>query len=98
MSSTVDITVSEAFVKPSDKPVMGEQRLVRYFPVGLPGTKGLMLPCIWLSPYDTWDDDLKENVKLAILLLGKGPPKPDIICVRIPSTAVEKFPTGPVEW
>lgn len=98
MSDKVNIIVGEAFAKPSDVPVMGSQRLVRYLPCGLPGTKGIMLPCIWMSPYDDWDEDLKENVRVAILLLSKGPPKPDIIAVRIPSTAVEKFPTGPVEW
>ena len=37
-------------LKPSDRPVMGNQRLVRFLPV--PGTKKLF-PCIWISPYIT---------------------------------------------
>jgi len=96
--SDIKIEIAEAFVKPSDKPVLGDRRMVRYLPAGLPGTKGMMLPCIWLSPYEVYDSDLKEMVKIGILLLEKGPPKPEIIAVRIPSRAIEKFPTGPIEW
>lgn len=95
----VKISVEEGFVQSSDRPVMGEKRLVRYLPVGLPGQKvPLMRPCIWTSPYEIFDEDLKEKVKLCILLLNEGPPKPDIIAVRISAAAIEKFPTGPVNW
>ena len=86
------------FAKPNDKPVFGDQRLVRYLPVPLPGLKGMMLPCVWMSDYDVFDDDLKENVKVCLVLLSKGPPHPEVVCVRIPSAAVDKFPKGPVEW
>jgi hypothetical protein len=51
-----------------------------------------------MSDYEVMDEDLKENVKVCLVLMGKGPPSPEIICVRIPSTAIEKFPLGPVEW
>lgn len=95
---TLEVVAGSEFVKPSDRPVLGDKRLVRYLPVGLPGTKGMMLPCIWMSPYDDFDEDLKVKVKVCLILLSKGPPRPDIICVRIPADAVEKFPTGPVEW
>lgn len=94
----IEVVAGSEFVKPSDKLILGERRLVRYLPVGLPGTKGMMLPCVWMSPYDDWDEDLKEKVKVCLVLLSKGPPRPEVICVRIPSAAVDKFPTGPVEW
>lgn len=94
----VKISVEEGFVGPSDRPVMGEKRLVRYLPVPLPGVGPLMRPCIWMSPYEVFDDDLHEKVKICIILLNEGPPKPDIIAVRIPTAAIEKFPTGPVNW
>ncbi len=94
----IPISIEEPFVSPSDKPVQGERRLVRYLPAGLPGTKGIMLPCIWTSPYEVMDEDLKEKVKICILLLNSGPPKPDIIAVRIPAAALDKFPMGPVNW
>lgn len=90
-----------SFIEASDRPVFGERRIVQYIPVGLPGTKGHLVPCIWVSPYVTFDDDLKENVKLCIALLSKGTaehPKPEIICVRIPASGIDKFPKGPVEW
>ncbi len=101
MSNEIEMTVTNDFIQADDRPVFGQQRLVYYLPVGLPGTKGHMIPCIWMSPYVTFDDDLQENVKLCILLLGKGTsehPKPEIIAVRIPAAAIEKFPKGPVEW
>lgn len=99
MSEKVGITiVGEGFARPSDVPVLGSQRIVRYLPCGMPGTKGSMFPCIWESPYEVFDADLKENVKICILLLQKGPPKPEIIAVRIPAAAIQKFPLSPVEW
>lgn len=97
----VEMQVVSDFIEASDRPVFGERRLVYYLPVGLPGTKGHLVPCIWMSPYVTFDKDLKENVRLCIVLLGKGTserPKPEIICVRIPAAAIDKFPKGPVEW
>jgi len=98
MSDPVKLTVVGEFAKPSDRPVGGEQRLVRYLPCGLPGTEAMLLPCIWISGYEVFDEDLKEKVRICILLLEKGPPKPDIVAVRIPSKAIEKFPMAPVEW
>ena len=96
----VPITVvpGAEFAKPSDRPVAGNQRLVRHLPVGLPGTQGMLLPAIWISPYEVWDEDLQEKVKICILLLHKGPPKPDTVGVRIAAAAIEKFPMLPVEW
>lgn len=98
MSDPIKLTVEEGFVQASDRPVMGERRLVRYLPVGLPGGAPLMRPCIWISPYEVYDNDLKENVKICILLLNEGPPKPEIIAIRIAASGIERFPTGPVGW
>jgi hypothetical protein len=98
MGDPIKIEVVGEFAKPSDRPVVGEKRLVRYLPLGMPGTAGMMLPSLWVSPYEVYDEDLKENVKICILLLSKGPPKPEIAAVRVPSAAIEKFPMGPVEW
>jgi len=98
MNKEVKLEVVGEFAKPSDRPVLGDQRLVRYLPCGLPGTAAMMLPCIWMSPYEVFDEDLKEQVKICILLLNEGPPKPDIVAVRIAAAAVERFPMGPVAW
>jgi hypothetical protein len=94
----IEIVTGAEFATPSDRPIFGEKRLVRYLPVPLPGMNGMLMPCIWMSDYVEMDADLNENVKVCLVLLGKGPPRPDVICVRIPATAVDKFPMGPVEW
>ena len=97
--SKLKITVEEGFIQANDRAVMGNKRLVRFLPVGLPGLKApIMRPCIWTSPYEVFDEDLKENVKICILLLNEGPPRPDIIAIRIATSAIEKFPTGPINW
>jgi hypothetical protein len=92
------IEVVGEFAKPSDKLVTGDKRLVRWLPCGLPGTKGMLLPSLWISPYERFDEDERQNMKFCILLLSKGPPKPETAGVWIPSDAIEKFPLGPVEW
>lgn len=96
----IDVTIVEPLIKPSDRPVMGERRLVRMLPVppAIPGGESIMRPAIWVSPYKVYDNDLKENVRIVILLLNSGPPSPDIIALRVPVTAIDKFPLGPVEW
>ena len=94
----ISVIPGAEFAKPSDRPVAGDQRLVRHLPAGLPGTQGTLLPAIWISPYEVFDDDLQENVKICILLLTKGPPKPDVMAIRIAGEAINKFPMLPVEW
>lgn len=94
----IEVVPGAEFVTASDHPVFGEKRLVRMLPVGLPGTKGMLMPCLWMSDYEVMDEDLKEKVKVCLVLMSKGPPRPDIICVRIATAAIEKFPLGPVEW
>ena len=98
MSNEMKLEVVGEFAKPSERAVVGDKRMVRHLPCGLPGTAGMMLPCLWISPYEVFDPDLKENVKICILLLTKGPPKPDIVAVRMAASAIEKFPMAPVEW
>lgn len=89
----------EDILKPSDRPVMGKQRLVRFLPV--PGTNQLF-PCIWMSPYR-----IKEPLEIGgpleplvrcLLLVSKGPPKPDSVCISIRPDDIGKFPLAPVEW
>lgn len=94
----IEVVAGSEFVTASDKPVHGEKRLVRYIPVPLPGANGILKPCIWMSPYVEFDDDIKANVKVCLVLLSEGPPRPDVICVRIPADAIEKFPLAPVGW
>lgn len=93
----IEVVAGAEFAKPSDQPVKGERRLVRMLPVPLPGIKHLLFPAIWISPYEINDKD-EGPVKLCLVLMGKGPPSPEIVCVRMAQAGIEKFPFGPVEW
>ena len=89
----------EELLKPSDRPVMGQQRLVRFLPV--PGTEQLF-PCIWMSPYRIYEPlengEPREPLVRCIVLVSKGPPKPDVVVISIRPDDLEKFPKAPVEW
>jgi hypothetical protein len=91
----------DEILKPSTRPIMGEQRLVRFLPV--PGTDKLF-PAIWISPYTHYQqmDPLlggpAEPTVVCLVLISKGPPKPDVVCVSIDPAALHKFPMAPVEW
>jgi hypothetical protein len=89
----------EEILKPSDRPVIGQQRLVRFLPV--PGTEKLF-PCIWMSPYHMYEhlengEPLEQLVR-CVVLISKGPPKPDVVIISIRPDDLEKFPRAPVEW
>ena len=97
--SIPDIQGMDEILRPSERPVMGKQRLVRFLPV--PGTKQLF-PCIWMSPYRTKeqieDHGPVEQLVKCLLLVSKGPPKPDVVCISIRPDDLGKFPVAPVEW
>jgi len=81
--------------KPDTKPVLGDRRLVRLIPTPF-GSR----PAIWISPYaikEQFEDGVHKARKI-IVLLSKGPPKPDVAVITIPEAAIEKFPWVPVEW
>jgi hypothetical protein len=84
-----------SFIAARGQPLRGETRTVPLFP--LPGST-LMYPCIWMSPYEIPDDDLKQRVRVCVLLMSQGPPRPEVAAVRAPSSVVSKFPTGPINW
>ena len=88
----------DEILKPNNRPVMGNQRLVRFLP--LLGVN--VFPAIWISPYTTKEIIDKEgtvaSVVKCILLISKGPPKPEIACVSIRPEDLTKCPMAPVEW
>jgi hypothetical protein len=93
-----EIQGMDEILKPSNRPVMGEQRLVRFLPV--PGTDKLF-PAIWISPYTTRQEMVGgtwESTVWCLLLVSKGPPKPNTVCIAIDPAALHKFPMAPVEW
>ena len=98
--SIPDIKGMDEILKPSDHPVMGQQRLVRFLPA-VPGMKELF-PCIWMSPYRTREPleagGSSERLIKCLILVSKGPPRPEIACISIRPADLEKFPMAPVEW
>jgi hypothetical protein len=98
--SIPDIQGMGEILKPSDHPVMGKQRLVRFLPA-VPGMKELF-PCIWMSPYRTREkleaNGPSELLVKCLILVSKGPPRPEIACISIRPDDLEKFPLAPVEW
>ena len=94
-----EIQGMDEILKPNDRPVMGKQRLVHFLPV--PGTDKLF-PAIWISPYTIGQQmapggPLEPTVQ-CLILISKGPPKPDVVCISIDPSALHKFPMAPVEW
>jgi hypothetical protein len=100
MATHIPVTISNEIAKPTDIPRNGERRLVRLLPTPF-GSR----PAIWTSPYEVWTP-LQEGAKpepcrVCVLLMSAGDPtglRPDVICVTIPSEAIEKFPLVPVAW
>ena len=83
---------------PSDRPVMGKQRLVRFLSVMDTG----LYPAIWISPYTVKEQIETDGpfvpVVRCVVLVSKGPPKPDIVVLTMRPEDIEKFPRAPVEW
>jgi len=105
MSKLIEISIPsiqgmDEILKPSDHPVMGNQRLVRFLPA-IPGMNDLF-PCIWISPYTVKEavdiEGTMVALKVCVILVSKGPPKPEIVVVRIQPKDLEKFPMNPIEW
>jgi len=81
--------------RPDERPVVGDRRLVRLIPTPL-GSR----PALWISPYTIMEqfEDGMHRARKILVLLSKGPPRPDTACVTIPEAAIDKFPLVPVEW
>ena len=88
----------DEILKPSDRPVLGKQRLVRFALVEHFGN----FPIVWTSPY-TILATLKENepavpVHVLLLLISKGPPHPITALGYLTDGDLLKCKMAPVEW
>jgi hypothetical protein len=99
MANLIEIPISldpslTNVVKPGEG-LRGDRRLVRFLPTPFGSREA-----IWISPYETIEhfENGPEKARKCIVLLSKGPPKPDIAVITIPSSAIDKFPLVPVEW
>jgi hypothetical protein len=99
MSLVIPIEVTGDIVRPSEVPRHGNRRLVRLIPTPF-GAR----PAIWTSPYESTESlregSPPERCRKCIVLSSPGSPseRPDVVCVTIPSAAIDMFPLVPVEW
>ena len=88
----------EDILKPSDRPVKGNQRLVPFFHIPKFGN----FPVIWVSPYTVLEAVEKNGplvqVVKCVVLTSKGPPKPDISIFSVRPEDLKLCHVGPVEW
>lgn len=99
MSLVVPIELTGDIARPSEVARNGDRRLVRLLPTPF-GSR----PAIWTSPYEVLEvmqeGSPAEKCRVCVLLTSSGSPdeRPDVVCIKIPSAAIEKFPLVPVEW
>lgn len=79
--------------KASPEPARGDRRIVK-----LVETPFGWAPAVWTSPYTVDDPDLGEKCRICVVLVGKGPPKPEVVIMTIPVGILERYPEDAVEW
>ena len=88
----------DEIVKPSDRPVLGNQRLVRFVRLENFGE----FPVIWTSPYTVMSSVVQNGpevpVRVCLILVSKGPPRPDTVGIYLQDEALFKCKLAPVEW
>jgi hypothetical protein len=90
----IEIPVSGlAGERPQAIPGRGERRLVKL--VETPLGFGHVL---WTSPYVVEDPDLKEPCRKCVVLVGKGPPRPEPVVMTMPVSYLEACSEDAVEW
>jgi hypothetical protein len=84
--------------RPEVIPTRGERRIVKLVetPVGWGHA-------VWTSPYTVEDSDLnldgsKVLCRVCVVLVGKGPPKPEPLIMTIPISYLLACPEDVVEW
>lgn len=79
--------------KPQIIPSRGERRLVKLVETPLGWGHAL-----WTSPYNVVDPDLGTQCKVCVVLVGKGPPKPEPVIMTIPIDYLKACPEDAIEW
>ena len=84
--------------RPQATPHRGERRIVKLIETPLGWGHAL-----WLSPYTVDDPDLNAGHELrlcrvCVVLVGKGPPKPEPVIMTVPVAILAKYPEDSVEW
>lgn len=91
---TISIPISpSAGARPTVIPTSGDRRIVKL--VETPLGWGHVL---WTSPYTTEDPDVKALCRVCVVLVGKGPPKPEPVIMTIPVDYLKQCPEDSIEW
>ena len=85
--------------RPEATPNRGARRIVKFVQTAV-GWGWV----IWTSPYtvinseDNPDDRSTWPCRMCVVLVGKGPPKPEPVIMTIPQVILDKYPEDSVEW
>jgi hypothetical protein len=84
---------------PSATPHFGDRRIVKYVETAVGWGWA-----IWTSPYTVIDSETNPGDKslwpcrVLVVIVGKGPPKPEPVIMTIPEIILKKYPVQDVEW
>jgi len=53
---------------------------------------------VWTSPYTVEDPDVKALCRVCVVIVGKGPPKPEPVVMTIPVDYLKVCPEDSIEW
>ena len=94
LPSNLIIPISpSAGARPTAIPSSGDRRIVKLVetPVGWGHA-------IWTSPYTVEDEDLHNLCRVCVVIVGKGPPKPEPLIMTIPVEYLQHCPEDSIEW
>lgn len=79
--------------RPQTIPGRGDRRVVKLVetPVGWGHA-------VWTSPYTINDPDVGAVCRVCVVIVGKGPPKPEPLIMTIPVDYLQACPEDSVEW
>jgi len=97
MPPLIDIPLIDITTDPGAKPAptltRGDRRVIKLVETPLGWGHAL-----WTSPYVVDDPDLREPCRVCVVLVGKGPPKPEPVVMTIPVSYLGACPEDVVEW
>ena len=85
--------------RPDATPHRGERRIVKFVETAVGWGWA-----IWTSPYIVEDSETNPQdrslwpCRVCVVIVGKGPPKPEPVIMTIPVVILAKYPEDSVEW
>ena len=79
--------------RPQAIPGVGDRRLVKLVETPLGWGHAL-----WTSPYTVENPDCRATCRVCVVLVGKGPPRPEPVVMTIPVDYLKACSLDAVEW